>query len=42
MLADASNDSFNVVLSREMDWQVRDDVAGELAPSLEFWDMGGL
>lgn len=29
-------------LSLEMDWQPWDEIARELVPSLEFWDIGGL
>jgi hypothetical protein len=39
---DSNNDTFSDLQSLEMDWQVWDEIAGELEPSLEFWDMGGL
>ena len=42
MVDDSNNNAFSDVLSLEMDWQVWDEIAGELEPSLEFWDMGGL
>jgi hypothetical protein len=42
MADDSNNNAFSDVLSLEMDWQVWDEIAGELEPSLEFWDMGGL
>jgi hypothetical protein len=42
MADDSSNNAFSDALSLEMDWQVWDEIAGELEPSLEFWDMGGL
>jgi hypothetical protein len=32
----------NNLPSLEMDWQAWDEIYGEVAPSLEFWDMGGL
>jgi hypothetical protein len=42
MAGDSNNNAFSDVLSLEMDWQVWDEIAGELEPSLEFWDMSGL
>jgi hypothetical protein len=42
MADDSNNNAFSDVLSLEMDWQVWDEIARELEPSLEFWDMGGL
>lgn len=42
MADDSNNNAFSDVLSLEMDWQVWDEIAGELEPSLEFWDMGDL
>ena len=42
MADDPSNSAFSDALSLEMDWQVWDEITGELEPSLEFWDMGGL
>jgi hypothetical protein len=39
---DSNNNAFSNVLSLEMDWQVWDEIAGELETSLEFWDVGGL
>lgn len=43
VMPDESNtNTFGDILSPEMDWQVWDEIAGELEPSLEFWDMGGL
>ncbi|SLM40424.1 Transcription factor domain, fungi [Lasallia pustulata] len=42
MADDSNNNAFSDVLGLEMDWQVWDDIAGELEPSLEFWDIGGL
>lgn len=33
---------FSDFLSSEMDWQAWDEVSGEMGPSLDFWDMGGL
>jgi hypothetical protein len=42
MADESNNNAFSDVLSLEMDWLVGDEIAGELEPSLEFWDMGGL
>jgi hypothetical protein len=42
MADDANNNAFSDALSIEMDWQVWDEIAGGLEPSLEFWDMGDL
>lgn len=42
MADDSHNDIFSDDLSPEMDWQVWDEFAWELEPSLEFWDIGGL
>jgi hypothetical protein len=42
MADDSNNNAFRDALSLEMDWQVWDEIAEELEPSLEFWDMGGL
>jgi hypothetical protein len=42
MADDSNNNAFGDVLNLEMDWQVWDEIAGGLEPSLEFWDMGGL
>jgi Fungal specific transcription factor domain len=42
MADDSNNSAFSDALNPEMDWQVWDEIAGELEPSLEFWDMGGL
>lgn len=42
-MADESiNNAFSDVLSLEMNWQVWDEIAGELGPSLNFWDMAGI
>lgn len=41
-MEDHSNNTFSEVPSMEMDWQAWDEIARELEPSLEFWDMGGL
>jgi hypothetical protein len=42
MADDSNNNAFSDALNLEMDWQAWDEIAGELEPSLEFWDMGGL
>jgi hypothetical protein len=42
MAGDSNSNAFSDVLSLEMDWQVWDEIARELEPSLEFWDMSGL
>ena len=42
MADDFNNNAFSDALSPEMDWHAWDETAGELEPSLEFWDMGGL
>jgi len=39
---DTNNNTFSDVISQEMDWQVWDEISGELGPSLGFWDMDGL
>ncbi|KAF6233405.1 hypothetical protein HO173_008337 [Letharia columbiana] len=38
----SNNNAFGDIPSLDMDWQTWDEIAGELEPSLEFWDMGGL
>lgn len=42
MADDSNNNPFSDFLSPEMDWQAWDKITGEMEPSLEFWDMGGL
>ena len=42
MVDNSNNNTFSDVPSLEMDWQAWDEIAGELQPSLDFWDMGGL
>ena len=42
MADDSNNKAFSDDLSLETDWQVWDEIARELEPSLEFWDMDGL
>ena len=42
MADDSNNNAFSNVTNLEMDWQAWDEIAGELEPSLEFWDMDGL
>jgi hypothetical protein len=42
MADDSNNNAFSDALSLEMDWQAWGEIAGELEPSLEFWDMDGL
>lgn len=39
---DANNNAFSDDLHLEMDWQAWDETAGELEPSLGFWDISGL
>ena len=39
---DSNYNALGDVPSLGMDWQVWDEMAGELGSSLEFWDMGGL
>lgn len=42
MTDESNNNVLNNDLNLEMDWQAWDEIAWELEPSLEFWDMGGL
>jgi Fungal specific transcription factor domain len=42
MADNSNNNGIGDALSLEMDWQVWDEITGELEPSLEFWDIGGL
>jgi len=42
MADDSNNNAFSDTPGLEMDWQVWDEITGELEPSLEFWDMSDL
>lgn len=42
VMAEDSNNTFHNVPSLDMDWQVWDEIAGELESSSEFWDLSGL
>ena len=42
MADDSNNNAFSDLLDPEMSWQVWDEIAENLEPSLGFWDMSGL
>ena len=42
MANDANNNAFSDIPSLDMDWQDWDQIAGELEPSMDFWDIDGL
>ena len=41
MTDESNNNPLSDDISVEMDWQAWDEIARDLDPSLEFWDMGG-
>ena len=42
MSDNSGNNNFSDLPDLDMDWQLWSDIAAELEPSLEFWDVGGL
>lgn len=42
LAGDFNSNALSYDLNLEMAWQAWDEIAGELEPSLDFWDMGGL